>query len=484
MPWQRHVADVALEVNPATGLLAYRRVVLTVPRQSGKTTLILALVLTRALAWSSPQKIAYTAQTGSDARAKWQDDWLPIIEASPYQRQLRNGRPRLTNGHEALVFVNGSIQTLGAGTKKSGHGKTLDLGLVDEAFAQHDDRVEQSYSAPMITRAEPQLWIVSTAGVPGESPYLWQQVEAGRQAAELGLTEGTAYFEWSADEKADPADPATWWSCMPALGYTVTEEAVRAEFQSWPRQEFRRAYLNQWVEGKTDPVISGDQWQAAIVPGASAKGDRVAFTIDVSPDRSTASIAAAGGSDDRPVLHITDNRPGTGWIVPRLVELRDSHRPYALALDGGAAAASLLPDLQRAGFVEKKKPDGSYAHGSLIVIGALDYARACGFFYDAVVPGHELVVADDGTEQKVPLPSRVAHAGQAVLAAAVENATKRKLGDAWAWNRQSATADITPLVAATIALWIHRQHRPPAPRVRFPDVAAAWQRAQQERTPT
>jgi phage terminase large subunit-like protein len=40
MPWQRLVADVAMEVDPATGLLAYREVDLTTPRQSGKTTLV------------------------------------------------------------------------------------------------------------------------------------------------------------------------------------------------------------------------------------------------------------------------------------------------------------------------------------------------------------------------------------------------------------------------------------------------------------
>ena len=32
MPWQQFVADVALEVDLSTGLLAYREVVLTVPR--------------------------------------------------------------------------------------------------------------------------------------------------------------------------------------------------------------------------------------------------------------------------------------------------------------------------------------------------------------------------------------------------------------------------------------------------------------------
>ena len=39
MPWQAQAADVALEVDPATGLFVYSTVGITVPRQSGKTTL-------------------------------------------------------------------------------------------------------------------------------------------------------------------------------------------------------------------------------------------------------------------------------------------------------------------------------------------------------------------------------------------------------------------------------------------------------------
>ena len=40
MPWQRHVVDVAYEVDPDTGRLRYDEVILTIMRQSGKTTLV------------------------------------------------------------------------------------------------------------------------------------------------------------------------------------------------------------------------------------------------------------------------------------------------------------------------------------------------------------------------------------------------------------------------------------------------------------
>ena len=94
LPWQRQVADVALEmVEDESGLLrpAFREVIFTVPRQSGKTTLLLALELQRALRFATPQRIAYTAQTGWDARRKLIDSgggttWKELaVSALPWE---------------------------------------------------------------------------------------------------------------------------------------------------------------------------------------------------------------------------------------------------------------------------------------------------------------------------------------------------------------------------------------------------------------
>jgi len=106
MPWQRTIADVGLELDPDTGLPAYREVVVTVPRQSGKTTLVLGWELQRALRWSTPQRCAYTAQSGSDARRKLINDQAPILLNSP----MRAAVDRVFRGaaNESIIFKNGS----------------------------------------------------------------------------------------------------------------------------------------------------------------------------------------------------------------------------------------------------------------------------------------------------------------------------------------------------------------------------------------
>jgi hypothetical protein len=72
-----------------------------------------------------------------------------------------------------------------------------------------------------------------------------------------------------------------------------------------------------------------------------------------------------------------------------------------------------------------------------------EHADACGQFYDLV--DHE----------------KLRHLGTKDLTAAVRGAVKRPLGDAWAWTRTKSPVDITPLVAATLAVGAVESEQPP-----------------------
>lgn len=439
MPWQRHVADVALEVDPDTGRLAYREVVLTIPRQSGKTTIGLSIRVHRAVGFGGPQNLVYTAQTRNDARMKWEDEHAPMLEASPFSDLVY---PRKRTGAEAFVWNNGSIDALPAPTAKAGHGKTLDLGFIDEAFAQTDDRLEQAFRPAMVTRPQPQLWIVSTAGT-AESKYLRAKVQAGRARVAGGRPSRVAYFEWSAPNDADPLAPATWWSCMPALGHTITEDVIRAELDSMIQQNgpdglqlFRRAYLNQWVDefpsGWT--VIPQVAWQSRGRAAGRPVGPVVFAVASAYPDAERTSIAVAGrGADGELLVQVVACHEGTSWVATRLQELRDKHGPVAVVVDEKGPAGQLIPTLRNAG-IEATSPT------------LRDVAHAAGMF-------HAEVMGDAPT---------LRHYGQAELDDAVAAAVKRPLGEAWTWARKGIV-DISPLEAVTLACWgvaVHGQPRP------------------------
>ena len=435
MPWQRYVVDVALEINPATGRLCYRTVVVTVPRQSGKTTLILPLHAWRAIAFpgisGQPQRILYGAQSGVEALEKWEDEHLPLLNNSRLSSQYT---VRKANGRQGILWKNGSIQGLLAGTEKSGHGKSLDLAIQDEAFALVDGRAEQSVRPAMLTRRDPQYWITSTAGT-AKSLFLLDKNETGRAAVEAGVDTGLAYFEWSADRAADPADPETWRSCMPALDVLpeVTEDVIRAEFIDMKRQEFRRAYLNiADTEAELESIIPPDVWKRAADPHSQVDG-RVAIAVDANPERSETSIAIAGRRLDG-LMHveIVDCRPGVGWALERVRELRERWNPVAVVIDPTGPANSLIPDL------EAVTASGRASSFEVIKPNVREATQAAGDFYDALIEKDDL-----------------RHIDQDQLNAAIAVAQKRPLGDAWAWARSSTSKSISPLVAVTLARWAH-----------------------------
>jgi phage terminase large subunit-like protein len=414
MPWQSRVANVAGEVDRSTGRPFYREVRVTVPRQSGKTTMILVVEVDRCLYWGARQRSLYAAQDRNNSRAKWeeQNELLadtPLAALFDVRRQAGAERTRWK--------ATGSTLGITASGESSGHGQTLDLAVIDEAFAQRDERLVGAFRPAMLTRANAQIWVISTMGTE-ESVFLHDRVDDGRARVEAGERRGVAYFEWSAGDDDDPDDPATWWRCMPALGRTVTEETIQSDHDAMDSGEFARAYLNRRTGGGR-PVFDAGTWAAGVDPGSQMVGTPC-FAVDVTPDRAWSAIAVAGRRGDRKVhVEVVEHSPGVDWVVGRLRQLAERWQPWPVVVDAGSPAYSLLVDL-RALSVDSE------------TVGAREYAAACGQFYDAVVGGE------------------VRHLDQPVLNQAVRSARKRVLGDAWAWARRSG-GDTSALVAVTLA---------------------------------
>lgn len=446
MPWQQYVADVALEIDPATGLLAYRTVILTIPRQMGKTTLLLPVWLQRAVSWPK-QNIAWTMQSAKDAREKWEDEHVPVLLSSPLAKAV--AKVRKQNGSEAVIFANGSLQRLMASTLSAGHGKVLDLGIVDEAFAQSDDRLEQSMRPAMRTRKQPQLWLVSTMGTQGESQWFHGWCDAGRAAVESGEPGPVAYFEWSAEEDADPADPATWWSCMPALGHTVSEATIRAEYDlAMMTPEglagFRRASLNQRTQLRTDPVFPADVW-AGCADVTSQLSGPVVLAIDMPPERGWITVAVGGRrADGLTHVEVVDRRRGTHWMRDELVRLATAYDVRSVLVMPGGPAGGVVPDVQAA-CAAAGDPD------LMRMVTSSEFTSACGRFFDGVVGG------------------TVRHLGQDELDVPIAAASRKPTGDAWRWARRSSEVDISPLCAVSMAAWAVDALPPPAEPVAAPE---------------
>lgn len=424
MPWQRLVVDVALELK-ADGLPAYRQVLATLPRQQGKTTLLLSVEVLRALLWLPDesgagirQKVRYSAQSGLDARKKLLEDQAPLIEASMFSDYVRH--VHRTMGDEYIDFHNGSRIAVTASSLSAGHGGIVDLGMLDEAFDDIDDRREQSLIPAQATRADAQVWIASTAGNE-DSIYLERKVAAGRQAAEEDVREGLAYFEWAASPELPVDDPATWRTCMPALGHTITEEVVRLASPSSPtgmtEPDFRRAFLNQWAKGQRR-LIPAAVWAGVVSQNAEPAGNMV-LGIDVAADRTHSAIVVC---DWERRAEVVEYGEGTSWLKDRVVELAKK-LDAPIVLDRRGPAGSVYEELLNEWDIQLHAMDTNE------VIGA------CSVFWDRMADRDFRVRGPNG-----PLDEAVRHAA------------KRPVGDNWVWARKGAAADLSPLVALTLAL--------------------------------
>jgi phage terminase large subunit-like protein len=419
MPWQLQVAEVGLELAE-DGTPAYREVAFTVPRQSGKTTLILAWEIHRAVAWAQilgPQLIVYSAQTGQDARKKLIADQYPILE--PRKKLLGITDMLKGMGGETVIWANGSRLELMANTVESGHGRSVDFAVKDELFADHDMRRDQALIPAMATRPYGQMLTASTAG-DAESTALNAMVEKGRNVVRNGRDRSLAYFEWSANEDDDPADPEVWARCMPALGHTIGLETIQHAYDTMVVDEFKRAFLNIQSSASVQ-LIPKQVWDAVCDKDIACTAEF--FALDVNPERSKAAVVAAGAG----VIELVDYRQGLDWLVSRAVELSRKYR-RKFAVDANGPAGSFIEDLRK-------------AEVDLVEMKPQDVVRATGNFYDAVVDRH------------VKIRRHMA------LDEAVAGAAKRAVGDAWVWGRKSSKTDISPLVAATVALYAANERR-------------------------
>lgn len=442
MPWQHLVADVAHEIDPVTGELAYDEIVLTVPRQSGKTTLEMAGSVHRCTAGSfyGRQLVVYTAQDRGRARKKFEEEFVPTLETS--KAFAPRVKPHWGNGNEHIKFRNRSRYAIEANTDSAGHGGVLDKATLDEAFSRADNRQEVAFGPAMITRRNTQLWIVSTAGWSDYSPYLLNKVTLGRERLEDGRPSKVAYFEWSAPEDADPEDESVWWDCMPALGHTVSVEKVRSELAKAMEDTdgeglagFRRSYLNQWVPKGGDPaadtVIDMAAW-SELVDDEGERPSPVALGIATSPDRKWTTIALAGvRSDDGRHLQVVQSGRGTDWVAARLTELVESWKPVGVAVPTDDPAGSLIPELDAVRRIRLAK------------LSQRDMAQGCGLVVDGV---------ESGT---------LHHGNQPLLNRSAGAARRKRTGETWVWAPPAdGSLDVSPLKAATAALFTLAKKKP------------------------
>ncbi|MFJ4828404.1 terminase [Streptomyces sp. NPDC088747] len=464
-PWQRFVLDKALGQR-ADGTWSAFEVGLIVGRQNGKGAVLEAIELGSLFLFDEELCIhsAHLFDTSLEAFKRI----LGLIENTPdLDRMVK--RVSRSHGEEGIeVFRDGALRRLRFRSRTAGGGRgfTCDRLVLDEAMVL-TDRAVGSILPTLSAVPDPQVWYtgssgnkessalgrVRTRGLKGDDPrlcYLEWSIDPCGQFCPPGCEEHDAET-FKLDPRWDQAEAdrqlsrlyASYPKANPGFGIRIggvysperSIEHIEAERRSMSAEEFGRERLGigDWpVEGESWRVIGESYWKACVDQLSSPVGE-LAFGIDLSPDRKMGCIVVAGLTPDG-LTHVEitssdvlDHRPGDRWIVPRVVELVERWKPKAIVINKASQAGALIAAIENQG-VEVVSPT------------VREYAQACGSFGSAVVPirgNHPTLV----------------HIDQVPLTTAVAGADKRVTAGLWAWDQSGAAIDITPLQAATLAMW-------------------------------
>jgi hypothetical protein len=418
-PWQRLVLEQSLG-EQADGRWSAFEVALIVSRQNGKGSILEARELA-GLFLLGERLILHSAHEFKTA----QEGFLRILSLIQNTPELdrRVAKVRTSHGEEGIELRSGQRLRFVARSRSSGRGFTGDCVILDEAY-ELDGRAMSALLPTLSARPNPQLWYASSAGMPDS-----EQLHAVRQRGLAGGGGRLAYMEWSAEATADLDDRAAWAAANPALGIRVSEEFVAMERDAMGPLEFARERLGIWEDTTAGGVFNPGVWEGLADTSSTIVGP-LSFAVDMTPDRSTTSIAVAGLREDGlRHVEVVEHRNGSRWAPDRLAELVGRHGGHVL-LDPGGPAGGLIPSLAEVGV-------------EVLPVSTRDYAQACGNFYDLVGGGG------------------LRHLGQRELNEGVAGARKRPLGDAWVWNRKHLLIDISPLVAVSLAVFAVTTAEPP-----------------------
>ena len=217
----------------------------------------------------------------------------------------------------------------------------------------------------------------------------------------------------------------------PAFGIRVYAEDVADELGSLGHEEYGRERLGIGtypVPGDAWLVIQKPWWEATTMkPSDRFRPANRVMSIDTTPAKTWTAIGACGPrNDERLQVALADHRAGIRWVVAAAIDLDAEVGPVCWVIDPRSPAGGFIGDLEDAGL-------------RIETVNATQIAYACGDLYADF--------RDDLLRHPPDNPARKAAA----------NATDRKVGRQWAWDKPSGDVDLCPLYAYTLAHWGWKQ---------------------------
>jgi hypothetical protein len=347
LPWQKAIVYRWMAVyqdedgkwlwsNPKAGLL--------VPRQNGKTEIIIARVIGGMIFMG--EALIYTAhsdKTVDEVKRRVQNFFYAANEEI---RDLL--MPEFDKEPKSLDYI--ELRTKGrcvfrTRTRTGGLGTTNDTLILDEA--QEETDAQQEALLPTISAGKSQNQQIIRAGTPpsgGGNGTVFIRI---RQNVIDGKDHDTCWQEWSVELLTDPQDEEAWYYTNPSLGYHLILAAVKNEAKDMAIDSFNKMRLG-WIAGIESKRAIPDAWWSRL------KVDKVEIAEDVTyvyaikfaPDGSAVSLSIGLNMPDGKVhVEMIERKPmsaGTSWLIQFLTDSKNRWRKCSKIIIDGASGTQLL----------------------------------------------------------------------------------------------------------------------------------------------
>jgi hypothetical protein len=422
--WQDSVGKLAL-AKRADGTYAagIGGVVLSIPRQTGKTFLIAAIVFAMCLLHKD-LTVLWTAH-----RKKTAEETFGKLQAFARRKKIAPHVDRVTvgSGDEVVYFKNGSRILFGARERGFGRGfDDVDVEIFDEAQILTEAAVEDMVPATNVAK-NPLLFFIGTPPRPKDPGEVFR----GKRKDALDGDEDTLYVEFSADPDANEDDREQWAKANPSYpSRTNTAAVLRMKKNMNTPGSFRREALGIWDDDANRSKIHPRRWAKGNVNAPPAQGVD-SYGVKFSPDGAVVALSACRKADDgRLHVECIARRPtsdGTAWLVEWLAPRR--RKAAQIVIDGKAGQAGLVDELRTA-----RVPK------AVIITPTTDQ----------VIAAHTMLL--EGIKR-----GTITHLDDPVLADAVARSGERKIGKAGGWGFEGINGgDPTALESAVFAVWAAR----------------------------
>jgi phage terminase large subunit-like protein len=367
LPWQHYVLSDMLSVNSDNNFIRKTNLLL-VARQQGKTHLARMRILAGLFLFGEKNIVAMSSNRNM-ALDTFRQVANTIEDNDFLKAQVR--RIRYANGQESITLLNGARYEIVAATRDGSRGKSADLLYIDEVREVSEEAFK---AAVPITRARPNSQTLLTSNAGDAFSTVLNDL---RERAMDYPSKTFGFWEYSAPLAArqDIRNRKYWAMANPALGYTVTEEAIEESIATNSIEATLTETLCMWIDSQVSPWTFGSIEACSVSDLVLPVGAMTVMAFDVSPSKRTGALVAGQIVDGKIAVGVMETFSSEVAIdeVKMASSIHDwamKYRPLQIAYDK-YATASIAQKLEQSGH-------------KMIDISGQAFYQACGELADSL----------------------------------------------------------------------------------------------------